>query len=223
MEPRHITTGLGKTVFFPCTYRGSSVNPLWIISFPDGTSKFVSTTRLPVKLRSNSTGLLIIDVDESHNMTGYSCVLQAFDHNKIVLVSSSVGVLTVLESVIFSFIMNTNTTRMSEGDIPPQVAVSKSGYSRDTHLIDVLVKVLTGDGSKENRVQLWFHPSTDEHNVTLPLNKFTDDSIPERLSKVLVEILKVDVYGMNSGANIEVPQPLLLSIYDNDCKCAPLT
>ena len=102
----NITTGLGKTVFFLSTYRGSSVNPLWNISYPDGTSKLVLTTRLPVKLQSNGTGL-IITVNESHNMMGYSCIFQAFDRDKIVLVSSAVGILRVLESVIFSFRVHT--------------------------------------------------------------------------------------------------------------------
>ena len=157
-------------------------------------------------------------------MTGYSCIFQAFDRDKIVLVSSSVGVLTVLESVIFSFRVNTNTTLMSEGDSPPEIAILKSGYTQDTHVIDVSIKVFT-DGiiSEETRIQLWFYPSTNEHNVTPPLNVFAEDSYPERLSNVLVEILKADVSGMGNGATIELPQPLLISIYDNDCKYAPYT
>ena len=52
---------------------------------------------------------------------------------------------------------------------------------------------------------------------------FAEDSYPERLSKVLVEILNANAYGMDSGATIELPQPLPLSIYDNDCKYAPFT
>ena len=73
-------------------------------------------------------------------MTGYSCVFQAFDCDRIVLVSSSVGVLTVLESVIFSFHVNTNTTLMSEGDTPPEITILKSGYTRDSHVIDVSIR-----------------------------------------------------------------------------------
>ena len=59
--------------------------------------------------------------------------------------SSSVGILTVLdlESVIFSIHVNTNTSHMSEGDIQPQIAVLKTEYSRDAHMMDVLLKIFT--------------------------------------------------------------------------------
>jgi hypothetical protein len=223
-EPWNITTGLGKTVFFPCMYRGSSVNPLWNISYPDGTSKFVSTTRLPIKLQSNGTGLIISDVDESHNMTGYSCIFQAFDRDKIVLVSSSVGILTVLESVIFSFSIDIDQLNVSEGDYPPQISILKTGYSTDTHSISLLISVFTDDFNQENVpvINFLFYPSTTEHSIAIPVNPFTEDSYSERLSKIQIEIFKVHVDGMDSGATIETASPLQILIYDNDCKYAAL-
>lgn len=207
-------------MLLPCTYRGPSVNPLWNISYPDGTSKFVSTTRLPIKFQSNGTGLIITDVDESHNMTGYSCTFQAFDRNNIVLVSSSVGILTVLESVIFSFSNDTDQYNISEGDLPPKISILKTGYSTDTHLISLLISVFTDDSSQKNItvIDLWFNQSTTEHSVDIPLDPFTEDAYPERLSRIQVEIFQVHVDGMNSGATIETPPPLQLLIYDNDCK-----
>ena len=50
---------------------------------------------------------------------------------------------------------------------------------------------------------LWFCQSTTEHSIDIPLNPFTEDSYPERLSRIQVEIFQVHVDRMNSGATIE--------------------
>ena len=89
--------------------------------------------------------------------------------------------------------------------------------------MDVLITVFTDDFSQEDKINLWFYPSTTEHSITLPLNSFTEDSDPERLSRIQVEIFEVLVNGMDSGATIEVAPPLQILVYDNDCKCALFT
>ena len=70
-------------------------------SYPEGASTVTTTTRLPIKHSSNRTGLTIKDVDESHNMTSYSCLFQVYNRDEIVLVASSVGMLVVLETIFF--------------------------------------------------------------------------------------------------------------------------
>ena len=86
--------------------------------------------------------------------------------------------------------------------------------------MDVLITVFTDDFSQEDRINVWFSASTTEHNITIPLNPFIEDSYSERLSRIQVEIFEVLVNGMDSGATIEVAPPLQVLVYDNDCKCA---
>lgn len=78
--------------------------------------------------------------------------------------------------------------------------------------MDVLITVFTDDFSQEDRINVWFSASTTEHNITIPLNPFIEDSYSE--------IFEVLVNGMDSGATIEVAPPLQVLVYDNDCKCA---
>ena len=142
-------------VHFHCDYVGTHASPIWKITHPEGTSRMVSTARLPHNHFSTDTGLVIRGVDETQNMTSYACLFRIYDRDQIVIITSRVGTLIVLETITFDLqlsdinnIQLTNASRMLElfqGDSIPSITIRKLGYSEDTFIVIVRIKSFDTD------------------------------------------------------------------------------
>lgn len=149
MEPRNITAGIGMDVHFNCKHTGTLASPFWNITYPNGASRTVSTARLPHYHFSTGMGLLIRDVDETHNMTSYACMFRIYDRNELIIISSKAGTLIVLENIRFDLQLRdsngfeiSTTTRSLElfqGDSLPFITIKKFGYSADTFIVIVRI------------------------------------------------------------------------------------
>lgn len=160
-EPSNVTVGVGQEAHFSCSYYGTHASPLWNIIHPGGTSKTVSTARLPLKHSSNATGLTVVDVEDSHNMTSYSCLFQIYNRNRIELITSTIGTLIVLETITFSLrlsshtqLPNNQTLNLFKGDSPPLLTIVKSGYSADTFVVVLRIKGFHSDRNSKNNTLL---------------------------------------------------------------------
>lgn len=137
--PKDISTGIGKDVFLPCMYNGLNITPIWNIMHADGTIQIASIGRLPAKHFSNSSGLIIRDIDNTQNGSSYSCFLQAYDKNKIVCVSSPTATINVLETIYYDlkFYMDNNNDKQPlnilEGESGPiRMIITRSDHSIET-------------------------------------------------------------------------------------------
>ena len=150
-EPNTTKVGEGKDVRFDCIYIGTHAHPLWNITYSDGTSRLMSTTRLPPKHFLRDTGIAILDVDETMNMTSYSCLFQVYNRNEVVFVSSRVGTLIVLQTIVFSLRFAAsidNQLSLLEGDYPLEVLIIKEGYSANTFVVILTIEKFEGNESK---------------------------------------------------------------------------
>lgn len=138
LEPKNVTVGVGHEAYFPCKYNGSNILPYWNISKASGWD-VVPTNRLPLKHYFNGTGLIVMDVDESHNMTSFSCIFQVFDHDSLTIVNSVSGTLIVLEDISFHLELNgihiSERVALREGDPTHTLRIVKSGHSFDSYLV----------------------------------------------------------------------------------------
>lgn len=135
-------------VHFNCDYVGTLAIPVWnITNSIEGKSRLVSTSRLPHKHISTGNGLSIVEVDETYNLTTYACIFQVYDRDELVIISSKVGTLTILETITFdlqirdSDSLDISTTSRSlelfQGDNVPLITIKKLGYSFDTFILIV--------------------------------------------------------------------------------------
>ena len=144
-------------VHFHCDYVGTHASPIWKITHPEGTSRMVSIARLPHNHFSTDTGLVIRGVDETQNMTSYACLFRIYDRDQIVIITSKVGTLIVLETITFDLqlsdinniqLTNASYSRMLElfqGDSIPSLSIRKLGYSEDTFIVIVRIKSFDTD------------------------------------------------------------------------------
>lgn len=155
-EPSNITTGIGMDVRFNCDYVGTHATPVWnITNSIEGTSRLVSTARLPHKHFSTGKGLSITEVDETHNLTTYACMFRVYDRDELVIISSKEGTLTVLDTIIFDFQLDDSrnfelsasnrTIEVFRSDTVPLVTIKKFGYSTDTFIVIVRIKSFHSD------------------------------------------------------------------------------
>ena len=148
-EPRNVRVGVGQKAHFECIYHGTHAAPIWNITYPRGTSRILSTGKLPLKHFSNATGLFIKDVDESHNMTSYSCLFQIYDRDKVKVIASTAGMLIVVETITFDLqisnyvhLVSNRTLDLVKGDIPPLLQIIKQGYSTDTYVVILSISLI---------------------------------------------------------------------------------
>ena len=102
-EPNDVITGAGKDVHFSCDYIGTHASPIWNVTYPTRTSRILSSRRLPHNHILTSNGLAIMNVNEAQNKTSYACLFQIHDRDQIVIISSRIGKLIVLDTITFNF------------------------------------------------------------------------------------------------------------------------
>lgn len=144
-----MSVGVGQEAHFECVYRGTHAAPIWNITNPGGSSKIVSTGKLPHKHFSKTTGLVIKDVDESHNMTSYSCLFQIYNRKKVEIVASAAGMLIVLETITFDMHISNyinhisnRTLNLVKGDSPPLLQITKQGYSAESFIVILSIRMI---------------------------------------------------------------------------------
>ena len=246
-EPSDVTTGVGKNVHFNCDYIGTHASPIWNVTHTTRTSRLVSSSRLPHNHILTSKGLTIMDVDEAQNMTSYACLFRIYDRDQILIISSRIGTLIVLDTITFDFQLTSGsnfelstahrTIELFQGDSIPSVTINKLGYSADTYVVIVRIKsdlyntckrissftanyhiiihaIAIISAFEEQIFWYAFDAQTSERTILGTVLGV----VLQRPNNYRIEIVSPVRSIEDSGAHVVTPEPLLICIYDKDCK-----
>lgn len=96
----NVTSIIGGQAYFPCTYEGTDVTPGWRIVHANGEASHYTATTLPINHYYNGMGLLVREIDQTLNLTVYSCFFK-FNIAGSYRIMSLNGTLKILSPVIF--------------------------------------------------------------------------------------------------------------------------